>query len=61
MRVQTFLIQKLCVFLRDIYHIPLDKKVKTQLLELIALDATNCSAIKIFENFKQLLEDKKFL
>jgi len=47
----------MCVLAR--YVSPLDKKVKTQLLELIALDATNCSAIKIFESFKKLLEDKK--
>jgi len=48
---------KVCVLAQ--YISPLDKKVKTQLLELIALDATNCSAIKIFKSFKKLLEDKK--
>jgi len=36
----------------------LNKKVLIQLLELIALDATNCSANKLFE-FKNLLQEKK--
>jgi len=27
-----------------------------QLLELISLDATDCSASKLFQNFKDLLE-----
>ena len=29
-----------------------------QLLELISLDATDCSASKLFQNFKDLLEKK---
>lgn len=37
---------------------PNDKKIKTQLLELLALDATNCSANNIFETFKTFLNKK---
>lgn len=36
----------------------INKKVRTQLLELLALDATNCTASKIFEIFKTFLEEK---
>jgi len=40
----------MCVLVK--YVSPLDKKVKTKLLELLALDATDCSAKRIFHNFK---------
>lgn len=40
------------------YVSPINKKVRTQLLELLALDATNCTASKIFEIFKTFLEEK---
>jgi hypothetical protein len=56
MRVQISQIQKLCVLTR--YVSPLDKKVKTQLLNLLLLDATNCSAKNIFEIFKKMFKDK---
>jgi len=36
-----------------------ENKVKTQLLDLIALDATNYSANQIFQSFKELLGNKK--
>lgn len=35
-----------------------NKKLKTQILELLALDATDCSANKLYQNFKELLERK---
>ncbi|KYM93750.1 hypothetical protein ALC62_15647 [Cyphomyrmex costatus] len=35
-----------------------NKKLKTQLLELIPLDATDCSASKLFKIFKEALEKK---
>lgn len=41
------------------YVSPSNKKVKTQLLELIRLDAKDCSASKLFETFKNLLQEKK--
>jgi len=41
------------------YLSPLNKKVTTKLLELISVDATDSSANKIFENFKNLLEKKR--
>ncbi|XP_067212375.1 SCAN domain-containing protein 3-like [Linepithema humile] len=37
---------------------PTDKKIKTQLLELLALDATNCTASNIFKTFKIFLNKK---
>lgn len=40
------------------YVSPSSKKIKTQLLELLPLDAKDCSARKIFETFKNFLEDK---
>jgi len=36
-----------------------ENKVKTHLLDLIALDATDYSANQIFQSFKELLENKK--
>jgi len=47
----------MCVLVR--YISPLNKKITTQLLELLLLDATDCSANKIFELFKNLLEEKE--
>ena len=41
------------------YVSPIDKKVKTQLLELLLLDATDCTANKIYKIFKTFLESKK--
>jgi len=41
------------------YVSPLNKKLITQLLELLSLDATDCSASKIFEIFKNFLEEKE--
>jgi len=41
------------------YLSPLNKKVTTKLLELMSVDATDSSANKIFENFKNLLEKKR--
>lgn len=46
----------MCVLVR--YLLPLNKTIMTQLLELLILDATACSANKIFETFKNLLEEK---
>lgn len=40
------------------YVSPSNKKVKTQLLELIRLDAKDCSVSKLFETFKNLLQKK---
>lgn len=40
------------------YVSPIDKKIKTQLLDIISLDATNCSAKNIFQRFKKFLENK---
>jgi len=50
-------VKVMCILFR--YVSPLTKKVLTQLLELIALDATNCSANKLFEVFKNLLQEKE--
>jgi len=47
----------MCVLVQ--YFSPLDKKVKTQLLELLSLDATDCSANSIFKTFKTFLENKE--
>jgi len=47
----------MCIFVR--YISPLNKKITTQLLELLLLDATDYSANKIFESFKNLLEEKE--
>ncbi|XP_072760466.1 uncharacterized protein [Anoplolepis gracilipes] len=41
------------------YVLPVNKKLTTQLLELLPLDATDCSASKIFEIFKNFLEEKE--
>jgi len=46
-----------CILVR--YISPLNKKITTQLLELLLLDATDCSAKKIFALFKKLLEEKE--
>jgi hypothetical protein len=40
------------------YVSPIDKKVKTQLLELLPLDATSCTANEIFHTFKTFLKEK---
>jgi len=50
-------VKVMCILVR--YVLPLNKKVLTQLLELIALDATNCSTNKLLEVFKNLLQEKK--
>lgn len=47
----------MCVLVR--YVSPIDKKVKIQLLELLCLDATDCSAKKIFEIFKTFFLEKE--
>lgn len=47
----------MCVLVQ--YVSPLTKRVITQLLDLLALDATDCSANKIFEIFKSLLDKNK--
>jgi len=47
----------MCILVR--YISPSNKKVVTQLLELVSLDARDCSASKLFEVFKNLLEEKK--
>ncbi|KYN16684.1 hypothetical protein ALC57_11050, partial [Trachymyrmex cornetzi] len=48
----------MCVLVR--YVSPVNKKVVTQLLELVILDASlNCSASKLFEIFKNLLEERQ--
>lgn len=41
-----------------VQYVTSDKKIKTQLLELLPLDATDCTANKIFEIFKTFLEKK---
>jgi len=46
----------MCILVR--YISPLNKKIMTQLLELVSLDARDCSASKLFEVFKNLLEKK---
>ncbi|XP_067211624.1 protein FAM200A-like, partial [Linepithema humile] len=47
----------MCVFVQ--YVSPLTKKVTTQLLDLLSVDATDCSANKLFEIFKNMLHNKK--
>lgn len=47
----------MCILIR--YVSPLNKKVSSRLLELLTLDATDCSANKIFETFKNFLEEKE--
>ncbi|KAL6419662.1 hypothetical protein ACFW04_013641 [Cataglyphis niger] len=47
----------LCLLVQ--YLSPTDKKIKTKLLELISLDATDCTANKLFEKFKTILETKQ--
>ncbi|XP_071581188.1 zinc finger BED domain-containing protein 5-like [Temnothorax nylanderi] len=46
----------MCLLVR--YVSPSNKKITTQLLELLSLDARDCSANKIFEIFKKCLEEK---
>lgn len=48
--------KNMCVLVR--YVSPKTKKVMTQLIDLVPLDATNCSAEKLFEIFKNLLLKK---
>ena len=47
----------MCVLIR--YGSPVNKKVVIQLLELVSLDARDCSANKLFKVFKNFLEEKK--
>jgi len=47
----------MCILVR--YISPLNKKIITKLLELYPLNATDCSASKIFESFKNCLEEKE--
>lgn len=47
----------MCVLVK--YLSPTNKEIKTQLFELISLDATDCSANKLFETFKKCLDNKK--
>lgn len=47
----------LCILVR--YISPEAKKCTTQLLELISLDATDCSADKLYRAFKTCLQDKE--
>jgi len=49
--------KNMCVLVR--YVSPKNKKLMTQLLDLVPLDATNCSAEKLFEIFKNLLKEKQ--
>lgn len=49
----------MCILVQ--YVSPSSKKIKTQLLELLPLDAKDCSARKIFETFKNFLEDKNII
>lgn len=46
----------MCFLVR--YVSPSNKKITPQLLELLSLDARDCSANKIFEIFKKCLEEK---
>lgn len=48
--------KNMCVLAR--YVSPKTKKVMTQLIDLVPLDATNCSAEKLHEIFKNLLLNK---
>jgi len=45
----------MCTLVR--YVLPVNNKITTQLLDLLLLDATDCSANKIFESFKNLLQE----
>ncbi|XP_026829030.1 zinc finger protein 862-like [Ooceraea biroi] len=45
----------MCILVQ--YVCPSDKKVKTQLLDLLSLDSTDCSAIKIFNIFTNMLNN----
>ncbi|XP_070516613.1 SCAN domain-containing protein 3-like [Cardiocondyla obscurior] len=47
----------MCVLVR--YLSPINKKISTQLLDLISLDAKDCSSSKIFEAFKNLFQTKQ--
>lgn len=47
----------MCILVQ--YLSPFDQKVKTKLLELLALSGTNCTANKIFEAFKTFFEKRK--
>lgn len=49
-------IKIICVFVQFLSK---ENKIETQLLDLIALNATDCSAAKIFQSFKELLDNKK--
>jgi len=40
------------------YLSPIDKKIKTKLLELLPLVDTNCTTNKIFEAFKTFFEKR---
>ncbi|XP_067210313.1 protein FAM200C-like [Linepithema humile] len=47
----------MCILVQ--YISPVTKKVITQLLDLLSIDATNCSANKLFEIFKSTFEKKE--
>ncbi|XP_067217224.1 zinc finger BED domain-containing protein 5-like [Linepithema humile] len=47
----------MCVLVQ--YVSPFTKKVTTQLLNLLSVDATDCSANKLFEIFKNMLNENK--
>ncbi|XP_011884095.1 PREDICTED: uncharacterized protein LOC105571237 [Vollenhovia emeryi] len=47
----------MCILVQ--YVSPFDKRVKTQLLELLSLNAVDCSAKKIFEVFKTFFLEKE--
>ena len=51
-------VKVMCILVQ--YVSPLNKKLTTQLLTLLPLDATDCSASKIFELFKNFSKKKKF-
>ncbi|XP_026669810.1 uncharacterized protein LOC113464417, partial [Ceratina calcarata] len=46
----------MCIVVK--YVSPISRNVNTQLLELLSLDSTDCSASKIFETFKQFFTNK---
>lgn len=47
----------MCTLVR--YVSPINNKITTQLLDLLLLEAADCSASKIFDSFKNLLEQKE--
>jgi len=47
----------LCILVK--YFHPIDKKIITELLELLELDATNCSADKLYNAFKNCFQTKE--